>query len=156
MKTYKGMEIMEVIDLMDEIVCSTSLVELAEESLEHNFREMVDYCPEMLEDMICFVADNNKSFLFIGVDDEECEIHVSMWAAMNDKISFKETLQYFNAMKNLYKDVARSVRIEADCRTTTSLPIINKIDGRRGINVVYRGPEENGFVPVSMICRIED
>lgn len=154
MKTYKGMEIIEVVDLMDEIIYSTSLVEMFEDDVEHYFRDMVDVFPEMLDNMICFVADNNESFLLINADDEECVIQVTMWAGMNDKISFKETIQYFAAMKNLYKDVASNVRIEADCRTTTSLPIVNKLDGRRGINVVYRGEEAEGFVKVSMICEI--
>lgn len=154
MKTYKGMEIIEVVDLMDEIIYSTSLVEMFEDDVEHYFRDMVDVFPEMLDNMICFVADNNESFLLINADDEECRIQVTMWAGMNDKISFKETIQYFAAMKNLYKDVASNVRIEADCRTTTSLPIVNKLDGRKGINVVYRGEESEGFVKVSMICEI--
>ena len=158
MKIYRDMEILEVVELMDEIVYSTSLTEIFGESLKHNYRDLTNEYPEGLKGMVCLVADDNKSFLFADTDEEECIIKVCMWAGMNDKIGFKQTMQYFKELKNLFKDIARYVRIEAECRTTTSLPIINKLDGRykNGIHVVYRSKEHDGFVDVSMICRIED
>jgi hypothetical protein len=156
MRIYKGIEITKIAGLMDSIMMRTSLVELFGEETKCHFQEVATVYPETFEESICFIADDEQSFLLACLDDEECKIQVSMWAAIDDKLSFKQTMQYFRELKRIYKDVTRNVQIEADCRTTTSLPIINKLDGRKGINVVYRGEEDHGFVPVSMICKIEN
>lgn len=156
MRIYKGIEITKVAGLMDSIVMRTSLVELFGEEAENSFQELALAFPETFEESICFIADDGQSFLFAYLDDEACKIQVAMWAAVDDKLGFKQTMQYFRELKRIYIDVARNVQIEADCRTTTSLPIINKLDGRKGIHVVYRGKEDHGFVPVMMICRIDD
>lgn len=156
MRIYKGIEITKVAGLMDSIVMRTSLVKVFGEEAENSFQELALDFPETFEESICFIADDGQSFLFAYLDDEKCKIQVAMWAAVDDKLSFKQTMQYFRELKRIYKDVARNVQIEADCRITTSLPIINKLDGRKGINVVYRGKEDHGFVPVAMICRIDD
>lgn len=157
MRIYKGIEIIKVVGLMDSIMMRTSLVELFGEEVEGHYQKLALDFPETFdEETICFIADDEQSFLLAYLDDEECSIQVAMWAAVDDKLRFKQTMQYFRELKKIYKDVARNVQIEAECRTTTSLPIINKLDGRKGIHVVYRGKEDHGFVPVSMICRIED
>lgn len=157
MRIYKGIEITKVAGLMDSILMRTSLVEIYGEETKCHYQELASTYPETFdEETICFIADDEQSFLFAYLDDEECRIQVAMWAAVDDKLSFKQTMQYFRELKRIYIDVARNVQIEADCRTTTSLPIINKLDGRKGINVVYRGEEDHGFVPVSMICRIDN
>jgi hypothetical protein len=157
MRIYKGLEITKVVGLMDSIMMRTSLVELLGEEVKDHFQELALAFPETFdEEAICFIADDEQSFLFAYLNDEECIIQVAMWAAVDDKLGFKQTMQYFKELKKIYIDVTRNVRIEADCRTTTSLPIINKLDGRKGIHVVYRGKEDHGFVPISMICRIDD
>lgn len=157
MKIYKGIEITKVAELMDSIMMRTSLVEVFGKEAKCHFQELATVYPETFdEESICFIADDEQSFLFAYLDDEKCKIQVAMWAAIDDKLGFKQTMQYFRELKRIYKDVARNVQIEADCRTTTSLPIINKLDGRKGINVVYRGKEDDGFVPVAIICDIEN
>ena len=157
MKIYKGLEINKVAGLMDSILIRTSLVEIYGEELKDYYQETVSAFPEKFtEEVICLIADDEQSFLLACLDDDDCRIQVVMWAAVDDKLGFKQTMQYFKELKKIYKDVARNVQIEADCRTTTSLPIINKLDGRKGIHVVYRGKEEDGFVPVSMICDINN
>lgn len=157
MKIYKAMEITKVAGLMDSILMRTSLVEIYGEETECYYQEIASTFPEKFsEETICFIADDEQSFLFACLDDEECRIQVALWAAVDDKLNFKQTMQYFRELKRIYAGVARNVQIDADCRITTSLPIINKLDGRKGINVVYRGEEDHGFVPVSMICRIDN
>jgi hypothetical protein len=158
MRIYKGLEITKVAGLMDSIMMRTSLVELfGKEDVEGHFQELALAFPETFdEETICFIADDEQSFLLAYLDDDACRIRVAMWAAVDDKLGFKQTMQYFRELKRIYIDVARNVQIEADCRVTTSLPIINKLDGRKGVHVVYRGKEDHGFVPVAMICRIDD
>lgn len=156
MRIYKGKEIINVLGLMDSIMMRTSLVEIYGEEAENHFQELASIPDIFDEESICFIADDEQSFLLAYLNDDECKIQVAMWAAVDDKLGFKQTMQYFRELKRIYIDVARNVRIEADCRTTTSLPIINKLDGRKGIHVVYRGKEDHGFVPVSIICRIDD
>ena len=61
MKTYRGTEIMDVIDIMDHILFNSSLRE-AFDNDRHYYRELVDRFPEFLDDMMCFMDDNETSF----------------------------------------------------------------------------------------------
>lgn len=153
MKIYKGTEIMNVIDIMDEIIYKSSLCSVFDND-EHHYRELVEDFPELLNGMICYMADDCKSYMFISTDYNDYSICVAMWASIDNNVSFKQTLQYFNALRDLYKGMTNKVSIRANCRTTTSLPVINKLDGRRGIKVTYRSPECYGFVDIVMECEI--
>lgn len=144
---------MSVIDIMDEIIYKSSLCSVFDNE-KHHYRGLVENFEELLDDMICFMADDMKSYMFITTDYNDYSIDVAMWASVDNTIGFKQTLQYFNALKDLYKDMTNRVIIKANCRTTTSLPVINKLDGRKGFHVTYRGVECYGFVDVVMVCEI--
>ena len=155
MRIYKDLEITKVAGLMDSIIMQTSLMDICDDISECGYVDAAVALPEMFEDSICFIADDGQSFLFAHLDKENYRIQVAMWAAVDDKLSFKQTMQYFRELKRVFAGKTNTIVIQADCRTTTSLPIINKLDGRKGIMVVHRGPEDNGFVPVIMFCGIE-
>ncbi len=153
MKIYKGMEIMNVIDTMDYILFNSSLGPVFDND-EHHYRDLLEGCESILDNMMCFMSDDEQSYMFISFDKSDYSICIAMWCSISNSVDFKQTLGYFNCLRNLYKGLTNKVTISANCRTTTSLPVVEKLDGRRGIHVTYIGKECHGFSDVVMVCEI--
>ena len=159
MKTYRGAEIMDVIDIMDNILFNSSLRE-AFDNDRHYYRELVERFPELLDDMMCFMDDNETSYMLVDTDDDEFDINITMWVSIDNSVSLKTTMQYFNCVRNIYKGMTDRVTIYASCRSDTSLPIVKRLNGRKGIEVVIaREPVVDsilgyGFADVRMECCI--
>ena len=131
MKIYKGTEIMNVIDIMDEIIYKSSLSTVFDNE-PHHYKELVDGFPELLDDMICYFSDDMKSYMFISTDYNDYSIDVAMWASMDNTVGFKQTLQYFNALKDLYK----KIKILLDYSITQN---IISVDGILNANFTLKG-----------------
>lgn len=153
MKIYRGIEIMDIIDVMDKILFESSLSDFFDNS-EHHYRDLVEDHPYLLNDMMCFMSDDNQSYMFIDTDDYDYTITIAMWVGRDNTVGFKETMRYFNAIRNVYKGMTDTIRISANCKITTSLPIVKKLDGRKGIHVAYIGEECGEFAEVRMVCNI--
>ena len=148
MKKYRGLEIKQIVKLMDEIMYSTDLT-----NNKHCYSRQLSNSSEVLtNDVVCLMTDDEKSFLLAIVDEDECTIEVEMWAGMNNKISFKDMIAYINALKGLLKDVAKRVEIIASFRTTTSLPIMQRLIKRYNMTIEYMGEEtEDGYCVMNVI-----
>lgn len=159
MKTYRGREIFDIVDVLDHILYNSSLREGIGND-RHYYSEIKDRFPEFFDDMMCFIDDNETSYMLVSTDDDEYDIIVNMWASLGNSVGFRETMQYFNCIRNIYKGMTDRVTIYASCRNDTSLPIIKRLNGRRGIEVIIAREAVidsklgYGFASIRMECRI--
>lgn len=135
MKTYRGIEIMSIIDIMDSILFKSSLNGFIDNN-PHHYRDLIDGCEEVVADMMCFMDDDETSFMLVSTDDDEFDINIAMWVSIDNSVSLKATMQYFNCIRNIYKGMTDRVTIYANCRSDTSLPIVKRLNGRKGMEVV--------------------
>ena len=144
MKIFRGLQIQEVVDKMNEIMFSTDLTNETD-----SYSHLLGYGAMFLGDeTICIMTDDMNSFLLAMIDDHMIE--VDMWAGKDNKISFKDMFQYINVLKNLFDD-NQEITIRANFRITTSLPIMQRLIKRYGMEVEYMDEEENGFRVMSII-----
>lgn len=158
MKVYRGYEILDVLDLMDSILFDSSLKMFVDNN-PHHYRDLIGKDIEVLADMMCIMDDEENSYMFIDTNDYSYTIDVAMWVSRDDNIGFKNTMAYFRYLKNIYKGMTNKVNIKASCRTDTSLPIVEKLNGKRGVTVKVGTKTIDsllgyGFADVHMVCEI--
>ncbi len=145
MKIFRGLQIQEVVSEMNEIMFSTDLTE-DRDSYSHLLTRRGAMF--LYDDTICIMTDDMNSFLLANIDDHVIE--VDMWAGKDNKIGFKAMFQYVNTLKSLFDD-NREITIRANFRTSTSLPIMQKLIKRYNMEIEYMNDEENGFVLMSIL-----
>lgn len=147
MKQYRGLEIKQVVELIDSILYSTDLTDK-----KNVYKSQIEEDQSMLtNDVLCLITDDEQSFLLASVDEDDCSITISMWAGVNNKINFKQMIEYINVLKGLLEPIAKQAEIIASFRTTTSLPIMKRLIKRYDMQINYIGEEEDGFCEMS-IC----